>query len=66
MKRPDFYKGIHPQLDCDIVSMREGNYMTLLEEQRDRLMAALRLHLGCMECGDDKDRELLQRIEGDS
>lgn len=32
MSRPDFYKGIHPQFDCDIAAKRRKEYMDLLEK----------------------------------
>ncbi len=38
MTRPDFYKGIHPQLDCDIVAQREGEYMARLEAALQRIL----------------------------
>lgn len=31
MNRPDFYEGIHPQLDCDIAAKRREEYMQKLE-----------------------------------
>ncbi len=37
MTRPDFYEGLHPQLDCDLANKRKLEYMTELEEQVRRL-----------------------------
>jgi len=42
MTRPDFYEGLHPQLDCDLVAKREDAYMTKLEGEVAELMALLK------------------------
>lgn len=41
MTRPNFYEGIHPQLDPDIAERRRDDYMAELEQQRDDLHSAL-------------------------
>jgi len=42
MTRPDFYNGIHPQLDADVAARRREAYMVKLEVENAELTLALK------------------------